>query len=129
MLLFALLLVIILSTTIFLCAMELLCTKQISLQQSLNLNSFLISYVITEEILEKAYQEAVNDGRKVKMLVFTNPNNPTGNIFSKDEMMLVLRFCRKYNIHLVYCFFDYLYSFLMRFTLCLLSLFLREYDS
>lgn len=106
MLSFALLLVTILSTTIFLCAMEPLCTKQILLQQSLILNSFLNSYVITEEILEKAYQEAVNDGRKVKMLVFTNPNNPSGNIFSKDEMMLVLRFCRKYNIHLV-CYFFY----------------------
>lgn len=59
------------------------------------------SYVITEEILENAYQAAVKDGRKVKMLVFTNPNNPTGTVFSRAELMIVLNFCRKYNIHLV----------------------------
>lgn len=61
----------------------------------------MCSYIITEEVLEQAYQAAIRDGRKVRMLVFTNPNNPTGNVFSKEEMMIVLRFCRKYNIHLV----------------------------
>ena len=41
---------------------------------------FNISYIVTDEILESAYAEAVKDKRKVKMLVFTNPNNPTGTV-------------------------------------------------
>lgn len=51
--------------------------------------------------MENAFKEAEVKGQKVKMLVFTNPNNPTGTVYSEEEMRLVLRFCRKHNIHLV----------------------------
>lgn len=59
------------------------------------------SYVVTDAILEEAYQKAVADGRKVKLLVFTNPNNPTGTVYSLDEMRTVLAFCRRHSLHLV----------------------------
>lgn len=59
------------------------------------------SYVVTDAILEEAYQQAVADGRKVKLLVFTNPNNPTGTVYSLDEMRTVLAFCRRHSLHLV----------------------------
>lgn len=59
------------------------------------------SYVVTDAILEEAYQKAEADGRKVKLLVFTNPNNPTGTVYSLDEMRTVLAFCRRHSIHLV----------------------------
>lgn len=62
---------------------------------------FTISYIVTDEILESAYAEAVKDKRKVKMLVFTNPNNPTGTVYSEEEMRIVLSFCRRHHIHLV----------------------------
>lgn len=61
------------------------------------------NYVITEAILEAAYKEAEDSGKKVKMLVFTNPNNPTGTVYTEEEMRMILGFCRKHNIHLV-CF-------------------------
>lgn len=60
------------------------------------------NYVITEAILETAYKEAEDSGKKVKMLVFTNPNNPTGTVYTEEEMRMILGFCRKHNIHLVF---------------------------
>ncbi|CBK24288.2 uncharacterized protein [Blastocystis hominis] len=59
------------------------------------------NYVVTDAILEEAYQKAEADGRKVKLLVFTNPNNPTGTVYSLDEMRTVLAFCRRHSIHLL----------------------------
>lgn len=35
------------------------------------------------------------------MMIFTNPNNPTGTVYSEEEMGIVLAFCRRHNIHLV----------------------------
>ena len=64
---------------------------------------FLISsYVVTDAILEEAYAAAERDHRKVKMLVFTNPNNPTGTVSSVEEMHIILQFCRRHNLHLVF---------------------------
>lgn len=57
--------------------------------------------MVTDAILEAAYEKAVADGRKVKLLVFTNPNNPTGTVYSLEEMRTVLAFCRRHSIHLV----------------------------
>ena len=69
----------------------------------LSYSIFLISsYVVTDAILEEAYAAAERDHRKVKMLVFTNPNNPTGTVSSVDEMHIILQFCRRHNLHLVF---------------------------
>ena len=52
----------------------------------LSYSIFLISsYVVTDAILEEAYAAAERDHRKVKMLVFTNPNNPTGTVSSVED--------------------------------------------
>ena len=64
----------------------------------------ITSYVVTDAILEEAYAAAERDHRKVKMLVFTNPNNPTGTVSSEEEMHIVLNFCRRHNLHLVSLF-------------------------
>ena len=56
---------------------------------------------MTDAILEEAYAAAQRDGRKVKMLVFTNPNNPTGTVSSEEENRIVQAFCRRHNNHLV----------------------------
>ena len=69
----------------------------------LSYSIFLISsYVVTDAILEEAYAAAERDHRKVKMLVFTNPNNPTGTVSSVEEMHIILQFCRRHNLHLVF---------------------------
>ena len=56
---------------------------------------------VKDRIAKAMIDEAEAKGQKVKMLVFTNPNNPTGTVYSEEEMRRVLRFCRKHNIHLV----------------------------
>ena len=68
--------------------------------------SHIFSYVITDELLEQTYQKALNDGKQVKMMLFTNPNNPTGTVYSEEEMRIVLTFCRRHDIHLVSSFFS-----------------------
>ena len=60
--------------------------------------------MVTDEALEKAYKAAQEDGKQVKMMIFTNPNNPTGTVYSEEEMGIVLAFCRRHNIHLVSLF-------------------------
>ena len=83
--------------------MALLCTWSIRLLTSKYfLFRFNPSYVITDELLEQAYQRAQKDGKQVKMMLFTNPNNPTGTVYSEEEMRIVLTFCRRHNIHLVF---------------------------
>lgn len=65
------------------------------------------NYKITEEILEKTFKEAESQGHHVKMLVVTNPSNPTGYIYSEEELRMMLAWCRKHNLHL---FSDEIYA-------------------
>lgn len=39
--------------------------------------------------------------RKTKAIFFTNPNNPTGTVFSKQEVQRVLDIAKKYNLWIV----------------------------
>ena len=65
------------------------------------------NYVITEEILEQTRQRAESEGHHVKMLIVTNPSNPTGYIYSEEELRMMLAWCRKHNMHL---FSDEIYA-------------------
>jgi aspartate aminotransferase len=38
---------------------------------------------------------------KTKALFFTNPNNPTGTVFEKEEILRLIRIARKYSLFLV----------------------------
>lgn len=44
------------------------------------------------EELERAYQESVRQGKKVKAIVVINPGNPTGSILSADTIAKILEF-------------------------------------
>lgn len=65
------------------------------------------NFRISEEILEDVYRAATEEGHPVKMLIVTNPNNPTGLMYTEAELRMMLRWCRKYNIHL---FSDEIYA-------------------
>lgn len=52
------------------------------------------NYSIDFKELEKCLKSA-------KMMIFTNPNNPTGNIWSIDELKKIVELCNKYGVYLV----------------------------
>jgi tyrosine aminotransferase len=49
-----------------------------------------------EEILAKD-----NSNNKIRGILFNNPSNPTGGVFSEDHMMHILEFCRKHRLPIV----------------------------
>jgi len=51
--------------------------------------------------LEEVFKEGV------KLFLFSNPNNPTGVIYSRDEILTIARLAKKYNVALIV---DELYS-------------------
>lgn len=53
------------------------------------------------EALEKAFRDGV------KLFLFSNPNNPTGCVYSKEEIVAIAKLAKKYNVVLVV---DQLYS-------------------
>ena len=65
------------------------------------------NYIVTEEILEQTRLQAEKDGHPVKMLIVTNPSNPTGYIYSEEELRMMLAWSRKHNLHL---FSDEIYA-------------------
>nr|KAF6323932.1 hypothetical protein mMyoMyo1_000189 [Myotis myotis] len=58
-------------------------------------------FQLTVDKLEKALLEARLKGKKVKGLVLINPNNPLGDIYSRDSLMEYLEFAKRYNLHVI----------------------------
>eukprot|EP01132_Coremiostelium_polycephalum_P001238 gene1238-1562_t len=56
------------------------------------------SFKLNLETFESIYNE--NPG-KVKCVLLCNPNNPTGHVFSKEELYSVVKWCREKQIHLI----------------------------
>jgi aspartate aminotransferase len=38
---------------------------------------------------------------KTKAILFTNPNNPTGTVFAQEEMEIILKIAREYNLFII----------------------------
>lgn len=53
------------------------------------------SYKFTKENLEKAVTE------KTKAIILNTPNNPTGTIYNKDELIEIAEFAKKYDLIIV----------------------------
>ncbi len=56
---------------------------------------------LTVQHLVKAYNEIKNQGKRLRILVITNPDNPTGGIYSKDQLTQYTDWCLENNIHLI----------------------------
>ena len=52
-------------------------------------------YKFTKENLEEVVSE------KTKAIILNTPNNPTGTVYSKDELMEIAEFAKKYNLIIV----------------------------
>lgn len=53
------------------------------------------SYKFNKEILEKAVTE------KTKAIILNSPNNPTGTIYTKEELIEIAEFAKKYDLIIV----------------------------
>lgn len=51
--------------------------------------------------IEKYYLKAVSEGFTVRGLVIINPDNPSGKIYSSEEITDILRVCEKYGLHAI----------------------------
>lgn len=47
------------------------------------------------DVLEKAISQ------KTKAIIFTNPNNPTGKVFTQEELEKILELAKKYNFYVI----------------------------
>ena len=56
-----------------------------------------LDFRITLALLEETIQTC----KSPKALILCNPDNPTGLCRTKDEMLIAIQFCKKYNIHLI----------------------------
>ncbi|XP_033646117.1 1-aminocyclopropane-1-carboxylate synthase-like protein 1 [Asterias rubens] len=51
--------------------------------------------------MESAYQENVKKGVKIRAVFFMNPNNPLGDVCTKQEVLDLLNFCHRHSLHLI----------------------------
>lgn len=61
-------------------------------------------FSFTREDLEAVVSE------KTKLVLFNNPHNPSGRVFSKEELKILANFCIDYDL---YCMSDEVYEFLI----------------
>lgn len=58
-------------------------------------------FQLTAEVLESTYQNAIAQGIRVKALLITNPENPTGVQYDRSLLLDCVDFVNRYNLHLI----------------------------
>jgi aspartate/methionine/tyrosine aminotransferase len=53
------------------------------------------SYKLTPDLLDEACYRA---GQSQKLLIFNNPNNPTGTVYHEDDIRQIAEICRAYQV-------------------------------
>jgi 1-aminocyclopropane-1-carboxylate synthase len=56
---------------------------------------------ITIDDLDNAYNNAISKGHPPKAIIITNPNNPLGKIYTKNELLIFINYCNMKSIHLI----------------------------
>ena len=64
-------------------------------------------FAFTVSSLQKAYDEAMDLGHPPKALLLTNPHNPMGTIYSGEELLAYIAWCRSKGMHVI---FDEIYA-------------------
>ena len=67
--------------------------------QMLEPNSTKLNF--TDVPLRNAYERCMSHGALPKILLITNPHNPTGIVMSKDDILLAIKFAFFHGMHLV----------------------------
>ena len=55
----------------------------------------------TQNDLDHAYQKARNHGKRLKILLITNPNDPLGIVYTPEKMKSVVSWARKKGLHVI----------------------------
>ena len=63
--------------------------------------SNLTTCSITIDDLDNAYNNAISKGHPPKAIIITNPNNPLGKIYTKNELLIFINYCNMKSIHLI----------------------------
>lgn len=66
-----------------------------------DLTELALGPVLSVEHLEKARYEIQQSGRNFAMLLLTQPDNPTGLIYSKNQLEQIADWCIQHKVHLV----------------------------
>ncbi|CAH1785937.1 unnamed protein product [Owenia fusiformis] len=59
------------------------------------------SFHLSADMLKTAYQNAVNQGQKVRGIILTNPNNPLGDIYDVEQLYNFLEFAHSKKLHVI----------------------------
>jgi aspartate/methionine/tyrosine aminotransferase len=58
-------------------------------------------FEITTEILQSAYQNSIANGSRPKILLLCQPCNPTGKLYSREELSICISFAERYSLHVI----------------------------
>ncbi|XP_071809347.1 1-aminocyclopropane-1-carboxylate synthase-like protein 1 [Asterias amurensis] len=58
-------------------------------------------FELTVERAEQAYKKATQEGIVVKGLFLVNPNNPLGDVYSRQQVLDLLKFANRHDLHVV----------------------------
>ncbi|XP_021355984.1 probable inactive 1-aminocyclopropane-1-carboxylate synthase-like protein 2 [Mizuhopecten yessoensis] len=53
------------------------------------------------DLLGSYLQRAKKDGLTVRGVIITNPHNPTGKVYTKQELAEVMEFCKREDLHII----------------------------
>ena len=56
---------------------------------------------LTINHLNKAWKDIKNQHKKFKMLIITNPDNPTGGMYSYTQLETIARWCITHKVHMI----------------------------
>ena len=66
-----------------------------------SLNLEVVEILTSENNLGKIDVKKINEFNELKGLIISNPNNPTGQVFSTDELKFLYSYCKKKKIILI----------------------------
>ncbi|XP_022083720.1 1-aminocyclopropane-1-carboxylate synthase-like protein 1 isoform X2 [Acanthaster planci] len=59
-------------------------------------------FQLTADRAEEAYQKAVSEGVTVRALFLVNPSNPLGDVYSRKQVLDLLMFASRHDLHVVF---------------------------
>ncbi|XP_065918320.1 probable inactive 1-aminocyclopropane-1-carboxylate synthase-like protein 2 [Dysidea avara] len=59
------------------------------------------NYMLTIKLLEDTLTKAKNEGCRVRALLITNPSNPVGLMFTREQIREMIQFCHSNQLHYI----------------------------